>query len=310
MSGPVTAADVAAEARGSAPAVRSFEVTESRTSRVGAVGVHRALPRRGRRTVGPWCFVDHMGPAVVSAGRGMAVAPHPHIGLQTVTWLVAGEAVHRDSLGNEQLLRPGQLNLMTAGYGVAHSEEGTDTYQGTLHGAQLWIAQPSATRLGPAAFEHHDALPRRELGSAEATVIVGDLDGTASPARCDTDHVGLDLALRAGTAEIGLRADFEYAIVPLLGAAQLAGQILRPGHLGYLGTGRTEIALAATGPTRLLLLGGAPFAEEVLMWWNFVARTRAEILDAYQAWLALDERFGRVASRLARVEVGPPPWAR
>ncbi len=186
MSGPVTT-DTPAEPRRSAPEARAVEITDSRASRVGAIGVRRALPRRDRRSVGPWCFVDHMGPAPVSADRGMDVAPHPHIGLQTATWLLEGEALRRDSLGSEQVIRPGQLNLMTAGHGVAHSEEGTGSYRGNLHGAQLWIAQPSATRDGPAAFEHHSELPRRELGAAVATVIVGDLDGTTSPARHDTE---------------------------------------------------------------------------------------------------------------------------
>ena len=161
MSGPVASADVPAEAQRAAPEACVLEITQSRESRVGAIKVRRALPQRGRRTVGPWCFVDHMGPALVSAPRGMDVAPHPHIGLQTVTWLLEGEALHRDSLGNEQVIVPGQLNLMTAGWGVAHSEEGTGSDSGNLHGAQLWIAQPSATRDGPAAFEHHSELRRR-----------------------------------------------------------------------------------------------------------------------------------------------------
>lgn len=309
MSGPVTNADAPAEPRRAAPEAGVLEITPSRESRVGAIGVRRALPRRGRRTVGPWCFVDHMGPALVSPGRGMNVAPHPHIGLQTITWLIEGEALHRDSLGSEQVIRPGQLNLMTAGWGVAHSEEGTDSYGGHLHGAQLWIAQPSATRDGPAAFEHHSELPRRDLNAAVATVLVGDLDGTTSPARRDTDHLGVDLALRPGTATVPLRADFEHALVTLVGAAFLDGQIIEPGHLAYLGTGRTEISLSGKEPTRALLLGGVPFDDEVLMWWNFVARTRAEIIEAHRAWMAADDRFGRVDSLLPRIEVGPPPWS-
>ena len=309
MSGPVTSADATAEPRRAAPEARALEITHSRESRVGAIGVRRALPRRGRRTVGPWCFVDHMGPALVSPGRGMDVAPHPHVGLQTVTWLVEGEALHRDSLGSEQVIAPGQLNLMTAGWGVAHSEEGTGTYGGNLHGVQLWIAQPSATRDGPAAFEHHRELPRRDLDAAVATVLVGDLDGTTSPARRDTDHLGVDLALRGGTTTVPLRTDFEHALVTLLGAAHLDGQIIEPGHLAYLGTARAEISLAAEEQTRVLLLGGVPFDDEVLMWWNFVARTRAEIVEAHRAWMAADERFGRVDSPLPRIEVGPPPWS-
>ena len=159
---------------------RSRSVPAARP-RSGSVPVRRALPRKERRTVGAWCFVDHMGPTTVTADRGMDIAPHPHIGLQTVTWLLSGEAVHRDSLGSEQIIRPGQLNLMTAGRGVSHSEEATGRYSGELHGAQLWIAQPRATRDGDAAFEHHADLPKVDLGGAVATVLVGKLIGSESP---------------------------------------------------------------------------------------------------------------------------------
>ncbi len=287
-----------------------LEVTDSRQSQVGAIEVRRALPRRGRRAVGPWCFVDHMGPAQVSGPPGMGVAPHPHIGLQTLTWLLEGEALHRDSLDTEQVIRTGQLNLMTAGHGIAHSEEGTDTYRGTLHGVQLWIAQPSTTRDGPPAFEHHDSLPCCGFGTGEATVLVGDLDGTVSPARCDTEHLGVDLSLRKGTTTVPLRRDFEHALVTLAGALLLDATVVEPGHLAYLGTDRSEIDLAANEPTRVMLLGGVPFEEELLMWWNFVARAPAEILDAHRAWMAADDRFGQVDSTLPRIEVGPPPWRR
>jgi len=290
--------------------VGDLEITDSQQSRVGAIGVRRALPRQRRRSVGPWCFVDHLGPSPVSPPGGMDVAPHPHIGLQTVTWLIEGKAVHRDSLGTEQVVRPGELNLMTAGHGVSHSEEGTDTYAGTLHGLQLWIAQPAATRDGPPVFEHHSSLPHRELAAGEATVLVGDLDGTTSPARCDTEHVGVDLSLRAGTTTVPLRGDFEHGLVVLTGALRLDEQVVEPGHLAYLGTGRSEIALVTRGPARVLVFGGLPFDEELLMWWNFVARTRGEILEAYRHWMAEDDRFGRVDSILPRIEVGPPPWGR
>src|SRR5436190_8491140 len=174
-----------------------LELLDSREAEVGAVRVRRALPRRTHRTVGAWCFADHMGPAAVTEEHGLDIGPHPHIGLQTVTWLLAGEALHRDSLGSEQLLRPGQLNLMTAGHGVAHSEEATGSYRGDLHGIQLWVAQPDATRDGPPAFEHRAELPRVELDGAVATILVGDLAGTPSPARRDTDHVGAQLDVRA-----------------------------------------------------------------------------------------------------------------
>ncbi|MHB1252353.1 MAG: pirin family protein, partial [Acidimicrobiales bacterium] len=168
-----------------------LEVSESRLTRVGAMPVRRALPRRSHRTVGAWCFADHIGPAAVTNDHGLDIGPHPHTGLQTVTYLVRGEAVHRDSLGSEQLITPGQLNLMTAGQGVSHSEEATGHYEGDLHGIQLWIAQPDATRHAPAAFEHHAQLPRISIDRTLATVLVGEFHGVHSPARHDSALVGV-----------------------------------------------------------------------------------------------------------------------
>jgi redox-sensitive bicupin YhaK (pirin superfamily) len=307
MSGPVTAADTSSDVDAARARHAVVEVTASRTSQVGAFTVRRALPRRARRTVGAWCFVDHMGPATVDE-RGLGVAPHPHIGLQTVTWLVAGKGLHRDSLGTEQVIAPGQLNLMTAGHGVSHSEEGTDRSRGEIHGAQLWVAQPSSTRDGPPAFEHHSALPTVELDQAVATVLVGDLVDVSSPARRDTDHLGVDLDLRPGTTTLPLRADYEHALVVLAGTLQIDGAQVSPGHLAYLGERRDELAISVNTPTRALLIGGVPFDEPLLMWWNFVARTRSEIDAAHEAWTSRDGRFGEVASSLARIEVEPPPW--
>ncbi len=309
MSGPVTTADAPPDEEPSAVRPACVEVTDSRVSQVGAFQVRRALPRRVRRTVGAWCFVDHMGPATVDE-RGLGVAPHPHIGLQTVTWLLAGEALHRDSLGTEQVIAPGQLNLMTAGHGVAHSEEGTARSAGELHGVQLWVAQPSATRDGAAAFEHHAELPRVELEHGVATVLVGELGDTASPARRDTDHAGVDLDLLPGRVTLPARSDYEHALVVLTGAVQLDGMVVEPGHLAYLGVGRDDIALSADEPTRVLLVGGVPFDEPVVMWWNFVARTRDEISAAQRDWMDAPDRFGRVDSQVPRIEVGPPPWTR
>lgn len=307
MSGPVTAADAIPEAETAASEPAVLEVTESRTSHVGAFPVRRALPRRARRTVGAWCFVDHMGPAAVDE-RGLGVAPHPHIGLQTVTWLLAGEALHRDSLGTEQVIAPGQLNLMTAGHGVAHSEEGTGRYGGDLHGVQLWVAQPSSTRHDAPAFEHHAELPQVELDGAVATVLVGELDGVVSAARRDTDHAGVDLDLHPGTANLPLRTDFEHALVVFAGAALVEGAVIEPGHLAYLGVGRDEITISTEAATRALFVGGVPFDEPVLMWWNYVARTRDEILTAHDDWTAKARRFGHVDSHLPRINVDPPPW--
>src|SRR4051812_29713004 len=212
MSGPVDVADIPAQpsAQASHSALTAVEVLDGRATTVGDLPVRRVLPRRGRRTVGAWCFADHMGPVAVDEFRTVEIGPHPHIGLHTVTWLVAGELLHRDSIGSEQPIRPGQLNLMTAGQGVAHAEEATNGYRGDLHGMQLWVAQPEETRHGAPAFEHHGELPQVSLGAGQATVLVGEFDGVVSPARRDTDLVGLDAVLRAGVSAWELRPDFEY----------------------------------------------------------------------------------------------------
>ncbi len=272
MSGPIATDDVSPEpeapvepspptpptAREAGFAGRSIqvEITDSRDADVGGMLVRRALPRRARRTVGAWCFVDHMAPA---PAEGPGIGPHPHIGLHTVTWLLSGELVHRDSLGSEQPIRPGQLNVMTAGRGIAHAEE--TAVRGALHhGVQLWVAQPEATRWGSPAFAHHAELPRLDLATGSASVLVGALAGAVSPARADTPLVGAELDLRgAGASTVPLDPAYEHAVVVLEGAVALDGRDLPPPHLGYLGLGRHELTVSATGPTRLLLLGGTPF---------------------------------------------------
>jgi quercetin 2,3-dioxygenase len=309
VTGPVTEADVPAVAQGPAdPGPGGIELTDSHVADVAGLSVRRALPRRARRTIGAWCFLDHMGPVEVSDDREVNVGPHPHMGLQTVTWLLSGELLHRDSLGSEQLIRPGQLNLMTAGAGVSHAEESIGTFRGQLQGVQLWVAQPGATRLGAAAFEHHGELPQVPLDRGEATVLVGAMAGTVSPARHDSDLVGLDLNLTPGPTLLPLDPAFEHGLVVLDGAIEVDQLVVEPGHLAYLGPGRDELAIAALRPTRAIVVGGRPFPEPLLMWWNFVARTRDEVTAAYQQWQNGDDRFGVVASPLARIPARPPVW--
>jgi len=307
MSGPVTDTDSAPLAVTDQPSAACVELSDSRDELVGRIRVRRALPRRGRRTIGAWCFADHMGPADVDERNGLSIGAHPHIGLQTVTWLLDGQVLHRDSLGSEQVITPGQLNLMTAGHGVSHSEEGTG-HRGTVEGAQLWVAQPSGTRDSAPAFEHHGELPQVEYGNALATVLVGELGDTLSPARHDTPLVGADLALHDGSAVLPLRRDWEYGLIVLRGGVALDDQVIEPGRLAYLGEGRDELTLDAVEPTRALLLGGEPLGEKITMWWNFVGRSRDEIDCAYQSWQAQDDRFGRVGSALPRIPAPPPHW--
>jgi redox-sensitive bicupin YhaK (pirin superfamily) len=314
MSGPVRNDDVRpvdVASRAPTRTAPTVAITESRSAQVGAHRVRRALPRRERRTVGAWCFVDHMGPATVADPDTMGIGPHPHTGLQTVTWLLSGELRHRDSLGSDQVIRPGQLNLMTAGNGVAHAEE-ANGYRGEFQGVQLWVAQPEATRHGEPAFEHHAELPRFDLDHGEATVLVGAAGGASSAARRDTDHLGIDLVLVAGTSVVALDPAHEHALVVLEGAVWVGGvsdgTVVEPGHLAYLGTDRDELALTAREPARALLIGGTPFESPVVMWWNFVARSQDEVSAAQQAWNADDGRFGTVDSSLVRIAAPTPPW--
>ena len=285
----------------------TVELIPSRTATVGGEPVRRALPRRRHRTVGAWCFLDHFGPTAVTPDRATRIGPHPHLGLQTVTWLLDGELVHTDSLGSDQPIRPGQLNLMTAGRGVAHAEDGRGLAAPTIHGVQLWVAQPDATRHGPAAFEHHQELPGLELARGTATVLVGTLGGVRSPARHDTDLVGADLAI-GGPVELGLEPAHELALVVLAGHVRVDGVRVGPDELAYLGTGRDELALDTDEPTRALLLGGEPFGADLLMWWNFVARDRGEIEEARRDWQSGSDRFGPVASTLDRIDAPWPAW--
>ena len=310
MSGPVTSSDVDGPvAVVTTPTGPVVELLPAHIADVGGAPVHRALPRRGRRTVGAWCFLDHFGPTG-PGGPTMGIGPHPHMGLQTVTWLVEGALLHHDSLGNAQPIRPGALNLMTAGHGVVHAEDSESS--GAQHGVQLWVAQPERTRNGPADFEHHDELPTLALGSLQATVLVGALGGAQSPARSDTPLVGAELLLAPGDAVVPLDAAFEHALVVLEGSVAVDGgdQPIGGDVLAYLGRGRGELRIAARDRARVMLIGGEPFEEPVLMWWNFVARTREEVDAAYAAWATESPRFGPTPSTLPRVPAPRPFWQR
>jgi quercetin 2,3-dioxygenase len=313
MSGPVTSLDDPVAEAGPGheppPTPDAVEITASRATEVGGVPVRRALPRRQRRTIGAWCFADHFGPVGPADEAAMRVGPHPHIGLQTVTWLVAGEALHTDSLGSEQLIRPGELNLMTSGRGVSHAELSPTADPAGLHGAQLWVALPESTRRGAAAFAHHADLPVVELGPFAFTVLLGSVAGESSPGRTDTPLVGAALAADRGDTVVPVDPDFEHGLLVLDGSLRVGDDVVGPGSLAYLGDGRDELALAAAAPVRALLLGGVPLDEELLMWWNFVARSREELDEAWRDWESGDPRFGEVRSSLDRIGAPHPPWA-
>jgi quercetin 2,3-dioxygenase len=223
------------------------------------------------------------------------VPPHPHCGLQTVTWLLEGEVLHKDSLDCEAMGRPGALNLMTSGRGIAHSEESPEGSAGALHGVQLWTALPDADRAVAPSFEHHASRPRVALEGGAATLIMGELAGVRAEARAFSPLVAAELAPQVSeTMRLPLHRGFEHALVPLAGSVTLDGRALMAGALYFLEPGRAELALNAVGEgARVLLIGGAPFGESILMWWNFVARTPAEIAAAREDWEA-GRRFGAV----------------
>lgn len=273
------------------------------TGRVVAIGkyttVRRFLPDRTRRSVGAWCFVDHFGPEDLTrpspGGRvGMWVPPHPHTGLQTVTWLYDGEVRHRDSLGTRQVIRPGGLNLMTSGHGIAHSEESVPGGSDVLHGLQLWVALPAPERDGPPRFEHHEELPVLDEGSVTITVVLGRLAGTASPARVHTPLVGADLRLPAGAGtQLPLEPDFEHALLVVSGEVESEGVRLPGGSLRYRPPGARAWQVRATADTLAFLLGGVPFEDPLVMWWNFVGPDHGSIARARADWAA-GRRFGAV----------------
>ncbi|MGX5657651.1 pirin family protein [Geodermatophilus nigrescens] len=257
--------------------------------------VRRLLPTFGRRMVGAWAFVDHYGPDDVAATAGMQVTPHPHTGLQTVSWLIEGSVHHRDSLGSDVTFGPRQLALMTAGHGIAHSEQSPVPHPRFLHGAQLWVALPDGARDTAPAFEHHATLPGFASDGLTATVLMGSFGGATSPGTAYSPLVGVDLDLAAGAdVEVPLEADFEHALLGAAGGADVEGAPLAHGAMVYLGTGRRSVRIRTDAPTRLLLLGGEPFEERLVMWWNFVGRSGEEITEYAERWNDGDARFGAV----------------
>jgi redox-sensitive bicupin YhaK (pirin superfamily) len=263
---------------------------------LGDLAISRALPVKDRRLVGPWCFLDRFGPLSFTEGKPMDVAPHPHTGLQTVTWLLDGEVLHDDSIGSRSLLQPGGVNVMTSGGGISHAEQTPREHTGRLNGVQLWTALPEASRHMPAAFSHLPEVPVVESADALIRVFAGTLLGAHSPAPYFSALLGADLQLHAGrTLELPLMPSFEHAVLILEGDCSIDGQSLQPRMLHYLGTQRSAAAFASRSGARVLLIGGPPFPETILMWWNFVGRTQEEIAQARADW-ERHERFGEVAA--------------
>lgn len=263
--------------------------------------IKRALPSRYKRMIGAWCFLDHAGPVTFKQGEGLDVGPHPHIGLQTFTWMIEGSVMHGDSLGNAQLIRPKQVNLMTAGYGISHTETSPET-ETKMHSVQLWIALPDDKKDMPPQFEHYPELPVVEQDQIEFTILVGEFLGKSSPVQVYTELLGVDFVTQVDSkTTLPLNPNFEYGVLVLQGTANINGHQIDDQHLLWIEPGMTALHLVLAADSRVVLIGGVPFESPILLWWNFVGRTHEEMVIAHQQWGDHDPRFGEegVGSRLS-----------
>ena len=263
------------------------EILEPREVPLGglrAMNVRRTLPQRRRSLIGAWCFLDHYGPDRVDETGGMMVAPHPHIGLQTVSWLFGGTIEHRDSVGTHALVKPGELNLMTAGRGISHSEVSTDETT-ELHGVQLWVALPAADRDIEPGFAHY-APPVVHGEGWDAQVFLGSMLGSESPVATYSPLLGAELILDGGVSLTPeTQPHFEYGVLVDFGLVRVNGEEVKQNQLAYVAPGR-GLELEAADLSHVLVIGGPPFGEEIVMWWNFVGRDHAEVVQAREDWMA------------------------
>ncbi|WP_027503292.1 pirin family protein [Rhodococcus sp. UNC363MFTsu5.1] len=272
-----------------------------------AMPVRRSLPQRAQSFIGAWCFLDHYGPDDVSTSGGMKVAGHPHTGLQTVSWLFTGEIEHRDTTGVHALVRPGEINLMTAGSGIAHSEFSTPQTS-VLHGVQLWVALPDEHRFTAPAFEHY-APPVVDHDGVRVLVFLGTLFGQRSPVKTFSALLGAELTLPPGRSlQLDLEPGFEHGVLVDTGGATVGGVSAKPGQLVYLSPGATRMEVRASEDerTRILLLGGEPLGEEIVMWWNFIGRSHDEIVQFREDWQR--ERSDQAEATAGRYGPFPTQW--
>ena len=280
---------------------------------VRAMNVLRVLPSKDVPTIGAWCFLDRFGPAEVR----MRVEPHPHIGLQTVTWPLVGEIRHRDTIDSDVVLRRGQLNLMTAGRGIAHSEYSVGAEAGPLDALQLWVVLPDGAATGAPGFEQHLSLPGltlpAETGSdADVTVVMGSYAGVDSPATAYTPIVGAEIRLeRVTSVVLPFDPAWEHGLLLVEGDARVSGSDLAETALStddvlFLGDSREGVTVSSESGALLFLLGGEPFEQDLVMWWNFAARSHEEIAQAREDWEAGSDRFGHVVGHGDERVPAPP----
>lgn len=303
-------AELACASTPASQAGQGVQVLQPRAVPLGglrAMTVRRTLPQRTRSLIGAWCFADHYGPDDVSVTGGMQVAGHPHTGLQTVSWLFRGEIEHRDTTGAHAYVRPGELDLMTAGAGIAHSEYSTPATT-VLHGAQLWVALPQEHRFTTPTFEHY-APPVLDHDGARVLVFLGSLAGHTSPVRTFSPLLGAEITLRAGrTVELDVEPAFEHGVLVDTGCITVAGTAAGAGQLIYHPVSVDTLTLHASGEeqARVLLLGGEPLGEQIIMWWNFIGRSHDEIAAYRAQWQA--ERAGSATPRTRRYGRFPAQW--
>lgn len=279
----------------------------AKISDVGGIPVARAIPQKDRRLIGPWRFLDHIGP--VTDGPLLNVGQHPHIGLQTFTWMLEGEIMHRDSLGSAQVIRPKQVNLMTAGHGIAHTEESVKG-KSTMHAAQLWIALPLEHKDTTPRFDHYPELPTWHEAGVDFTLLIGTWQHKQAPTLHFSPIVAMDIyAVNSTKLTLRLDPSFEYALMPLEGRFQIEDESFDNNDLAYLGMLRETITVELEAGCRILLIGGAPLADPVSIWWNFVGHSKEEIAKAQAEWEAHSPRFAVVPGYNGERLVPPPiPW--
>lgn len=250
--------------------------------------VRRLLPVVGRKMVGPFIFFDHMGPVEFRPGEGLDVRPHPHINLATVTYLFEGAILHRDSLGSKQVIRPGDINWMTAGRGIVHSERSPAEFRqtgGRLHGIQCWVALPREHEEVAPTFLHHpgDTIPLIERSGVEIRVLVGERFAAKSPVLSLSEAVYLDLIMDANSSLVVPSHGCELAVYNVQGSIEINHQVLPEFALGVASEG-DRLNIASTSSSRLLVIGGRRLPEPRLIWWNFVASSKSRIEEAKAAW--------------------------
>lgn len=277
------------------PPIAPLERIAARKGSLGeGMDIARALPTKQRRMIGAWCFLDHLGPIAFPQGRGMHVGAHPHTRLQTFTWMIEGEVLHRDSLGYEQVLRAGQVNLMTAGYGISHTEDSVRDGE-RLHAAQLWIALPDAVADQPPAFAHYPQVPQWQQQGCAWSLMAGRYGAHTAPTQLHSPLLGLEvLCTQACTVQLDLQTDFEYGLLALTGGFTVEGETLGADELAYLPVGRSGTEVQLQAGTRVLVVGGTPFTDSVSIWWNFLGPDLQHIRGYRAQWEAGDARFGQV----------------